>query len=217
MKMLPKQKTQAFTLVEMLMVIGIIGIVVGLTVALLGGATTKKQEAATRAQIAKIQSALESYKKKFGTYPPDNPAWAALNPQWNPLAYELGGVRNIGPGAAPNFAAECDPNHVVSPAMLGSYFSLPGFVNQKTGASAETFLNLKGGTGPNADYGLLTNGTGQPAAMLLLVPADHPMGGSANVWRYRAYPATGHNPKSFDLWAEIKQKGGGTNFIKNWK
>ncbi len=214
MNTVSKQRTQAFTLVELLMVIGIIGVIVGMTVAVIAAAGGKKGEAATKAQMAKIQGALESYKKKFGTYPPDNPAWAVLNPQWNPLAYELGGVRNV----APNYTAECDPNHVIDAAMLAGYFSLPGFVNQKTGGSAETFLNLKGGAGLTADYVLLTNGNPLLApAMLMQVPVDHPTLTGANVWRYRAYPTTGHNPKSYDLWAEIKQKGGGTNYIKNWR
>ncbi len=213
MNMLPKQKTQAFTLIELLMVIGIIGIVVGLTVGLVATAGPKKAAAATAAQMAKIQSALESYKKKFGTYPPDEPNWASTNAHWNPLAYELGGVRNV----SPNFAAESDPSHLVNNLMIGSYFNLPGFVNQKTGGSPEVFLNLKGGSGMGADFALLTNGSGHPAVMLLQVPAKHPAGGAANVWRYRAYPVTGHNPKSYDLWAEIEQKGGGTNFIKNWR
>ena len=54
--------------------------------------------------------------------------------------------------------------------------------------------------------------------MFLQVPAEHPAPAvTVNVWRYRAYPAGGHNPKTYDLWAEIKQRGPGTNFIKNWK
>lgn len=212
MNMLPKQRTQAFTLVELLMVIGIIGLIVGMTVGLVATTGPKKAAAATAAQMGKIQIALESYKKKFGTYPPDEPNWASTNAHWNSLAYELGGVRNV----SPNFVAERDPSHVVTPAMLVSYFNLPGFVNQKTGGSPEVFLNLKG-SGLSADFAVLTNGSGLPAVMLLQVPAEHPAGGAANVWRYRAYPANGHNPKSYDLWAEIKLKGGGTNFIKNWK
>lgn len=52
--------------------------------------------------------------------------------------------------------------------------------------------------------------------MLLQVPAEHPNGG-INVWRYRAYPVGGHNPKTYDLWAEWKRRGGGTNVHGNWK
>jgi hypothetical protein len=65
--------------------------------------------------------------------------------------------------------------------------------------------------------------------MFLQVPAQKPdtndtsnvpvqdMG--PNVWLYRAYPADGHNPKTYDLWAEIKKKNAGTNalIIGNWK
>ncbi|MEN9572390.1 MAG: hypothetical protein RL514_245 [Verrucomicrobiota bacterium] len=209
-----RQGTVAFTLIELLVVIAIIGIVAAMTVGVIASASSKRDESAAKAQLAKIQTALEDYKKKFGSYPPDEPTWAAANPFWNPLAYELGGMRRAGL----NFVAESDPNHTVTPTMLSSYFSLSGFVNQDA-TRAKSFLNLKGGSGKNADFVLLTNSAPglPPAVMLLQVAAEHPSPSqTVNVWRYRAYPANGHNPKSYDLWAELKKKGG-TNIIGNWK
>lgn len=207
------QGTWAFTLIELLVVISIIGIIAAMVVAVIPAASRKRDEAAAKAQLAKIETALEDYRKKFGTYPPDNPIVASNAPYWNPLAYELGGLRRAGV----NFIAECDPGHTVTPPMfggVGSYFGLAGFVNADP-ARAKSFLSLKGGTSKTADYVLLTNGTpGLPAAMFLQVAAEHPSG-SVNVWRYRAYPVNGRNPKSYDLWAEIKGKAG-TNIIGNW-
>lgn len=207
------QGTVAFTLIELLVVIAIIGIIAAMTVGVIASASGKRDESAAKAQLAKIQLALEDYKKKFGSYPPDEPTWAAANPFWNPLAYELGGMRRSGV----NFVSESDPNHAVTLAMVGSYFSLAGFVNQD-GTRAKSFLNLKGGSSKTADYVLLTNGVpGMPAVMLLQVAAEHPdPTQTVNVWRYRAYPVNGHNPKSYDLWAELKKKGG-TNIVGNWK
>ncbi len=204
----------AFTLIELLVVIAIIGIIAAMTVGAIASATGKRDESAAKAQLAKIELALEDYKKKFGSYPPDEPTWAAANPFWNPLAYELGGMRRSGV----NFVSESDPNHTVTLAMVSSYFSLAGFVNQD-GTKAKSFLNLKGGSSKNADYVLLTNSAPglPPAVMLLQVAAEHPdPTQTVNVWRYRAYPVNGHNPKSYDLWAELKKKGG-TNIVGNWK
>jgi hypothetical protein len=57
-----------------------------------------------------------------------------------------------------------------------------------------------------------------PAVLLLQVPAQHPNGSSVvNVWRYRAYPVGGKNPKTYDLWCEYRKRSGGTNIFGNWK
>ncbi len=209
----PGRSQAAFTLIELLVVIGIIGVIAAMTLSGVGVAKVKKQESATIAMKAQLELAIEGYKKQFGTYPPDNAAYAVNNPQWNPLAYELGGMRRSGA----NFIAAADPNHTVTPVMLASYFSLTGFLNDGGNGGLKSFLNLKE-SGPSGNYALLTNSAPglPPAAMVLQVPADHPAGG-INVWRYRAYPATGHNPKSYDLWAEIKRRDGSTNIIGNWK
>ncbi len=213
------QGTLAFTLVELLMVISIIGLVAAMVVGGIRAASGKRDESAVKAKLAKLVAMIESYKAKTGFYPPDNPIVAAATPHWNPLAYELSGMRVSGVNLVP----EADPTHTLTPAMLTSYFNLPGLANVgKNAATPPKYsLNLVGGSGKNADYVLLTNSAAglPPAVMLLQVPAEHPAGGAANVWRYRAYPANGHNPKSFDLWAEIKKSGTPitTNIIGNWK
>jgi prepilin-type N-terminal cleavage/methylation domain-containing protein len=223
MKMSAKQNCQngrstvAFTLIELLVVIGIIGLVASLVVVGIGQVKYKKWENGTKAQLAKYELAIESYKTAFGSYPPDDPATAAAKPYWNPLAYELGGVRRSGV----NFTSESDPTHTITPVMLTSYFNLSGLVNAAPpGPKLKTSINLRSGTGQTADVVFLTNAApgNPPPVMLLQVPAEHPHPAQTiNVWRYRAYPAGGHNPKTFDLWAEIKKKGGGTNIIGNWK
>ena len=202
------QGTQAFTLVELLVVISIIGIIAAMTVGAMSGAAAQRDLKAVEAQKAKLILAIEDYKGKFGSFPPDRPGGTVAQAYMNPLAYELGGVRRSGA----NFQAETDPNHVVTPAQLGTWFGLTGLLNATPSATmrGKSFLNLKGGTGKTADYVIDPSG-----AMLLKVSADHPTL-TENVWRYRSYPTNGHNPKSYDLWAEIKKKGG-TNTISNWK
>lgn len=212
---------RAFTLVELLMVISIIGIIASLTVVGIGAVRGKKEEAAIKAQHAKLVLAIESYKKQFGAYPPDDPVMTAANAARNPLAYELGGVRRVGA----NFVSEMDPSHSITPALLSSRLGLSGLVNvTPTGGKARSFIT-GGGSGQNA---LLTD-QAVPGVLLLQVPApradtndlaNNPVPDLApNVWRYRAYPVNGHNPKSYDLWAEWKRKSGDTNPIiyGNWK
>lgn len=208
---------RAFTLVELLTVMAIIGVVASLVVAGIGSVTYKKEEAAVKVMHAKLVSALEDYKKAYGSYPPDNAIVASNTPYWNPLAYELGGVRRTNA----NFIAELDPTHTITtagPAQVNAYFGVAGFVNASAnaGSKPKSFLT-GGGSGQNATFVALTNGTpGMPAVLLLQVPAQHPTG-SVNVWRYRAYPVGGKNPKTFDLWCEYRKRGGGTNILGNWK
>lgn len=202
----------AFSLVELLMVISIMGMIAAMTIAGIRSASYKRDRSAVEVQLSKLVTAIESYKSKTGTYPPDCPANAALNPDRNPLAYELGGVRIAGG----SFVAEADPTHTVTPPFA-VFPGLGGFVNAAPASPAKLrySLDLRGGSSKTADL-VMIDYTGTGPMMFLKVQADHPTLGT-NVWRYRAYPATGHNPKSFDLWAEIKQSGGGTNIIGNWR
>ena len=203
---------RAFTLVELLMVISIIGLIAALTVAGIRSAGPKKGRALTEAMLAKYILAIEAYKSKVGTYPPDCPANAALRPDLNPLAYELSAVSI---NAAGNFLPDVNPNLAVTPAQVTSAFpALAGFANSRPLTAPVTkprySMPMKGGSGKSADFVVITN------IIYLQVPADHPSL-ATNVWRYRAYPATGHNPKTYDLWAEIKDGSGATNIIGNWK
>ncbi|MCE5269337.1 MAG: prepilin-type N-terminal cleavage/methylation domain-containing protein, partial [Planctomycetaceae bacterium] len=61
----------AFTLVEMLVVIVIIGILAGLTIPAVMYAVGHAKEATIYAQLNQLESACQMYKEKFGEYPPD--------------------------------------------------------------------------------------------------------------------------------------------------
>ena len=71
---------RGFTLVELLIVIVILGILAGIVVFAVGNLTTDAQSSACNTEKAMINTALESYKAKNGSYPSSSnadPATAA--------------------------------------------------------------------------------------------------------------------------------------------
>lgn len=90
----------AFTLIELLTVIAIISVLAGMVVGLAPVASAKMKEARVRAELAGLVTAIESYKARFGVFPPDH-AYAtnyngqpatAVDPVMNTLYYELTGA-----------------------------------------------------------------------------------------------------------------------------
>jgi prepilin-type N-terminal cleavage/methylation domain-containing protein len=59
---------KAFTLIELLTVIAIIGILAGITLAVTRGVGDKARKARTQAELAVLASAMEEYKRFFGSY-----------------------------------------------------------------------------------------------------------------------------------------------------
>ncbi len=99
---------QAFTLIELLTVIAIIGILSGLVFGIVRGATTQGRISRAKSELASLSSALESYNKYYGDYPwvgndtaPNqiNPAAAGFSPSSTDRAFNLFRALNgrIGP------------------------------------------------------------------------------------------------------------------------
>jgi type II secretory pathway pseudopilin PulG len=74
--MIKKQhlKRKHFTIVELLVAISIIAVLAGMLVGGLGGAQEQGSKAATKADILKLEMAIEQYKRDNGAYP-----WATTN------------------------------------------------------------------------------------------------------------------------------------------
>lgn len=66
---LQKKRRNAFTLVEILIVIAIIGILVGLTFAIAGPVMVSISKTKAKSQIQKISLALNDFKSRYGEYP----------------------------------------------------------------------------------------------------------------------------------------------------
>jgi len=76
-----QSRRRAFTLVELLMVVAIIGILIGLITAAAIAARTAAKRAAIRVEINELDAAVEQYKSEKGEYPPD---FAGIGPSTNP-------------------------------------------------------------------------------------------------------------------------------------
>jgi len=192
------RRMRAFTLIEMLVVIAIIGILAALVVGVLPGITAKRTRSAVLAQMTAIQTAINTYKHKQGFYPPDN----ANNPAQPPLFYELTGTRFDDQKSPPEYI---DFGGVrIATNAIGAAFNQAGFVN--AGVDAQNyFLGLK-----TSAYQALPG----VSATGLVVNAKGP-NGEPNFWHYNSSRPT-HNADSYDLWAEV-MVGGQTNIIGNWK
>jgi prepilin-type N-terminal cleavage/methylation domain-containing protein len=86
----------AFTLVELLVVISIIGVLSAMTVGVARLASEKMKRERIVGELNSLVTAIEAYKAKFGSYPPDNTVTAGPNRADrsvpSPLYYELTGV-----------------------------------------------------------------------------------------------------------------------------
>ena len=67
---LENRSTRGFTLIELLVVIVIVSILIALLIPVISGAVRTANSAAVSAQINTLSMALESFKSKYGDYPP---------------------------------------------------------------------------------------------------------------------------------------------------
>lgn len=216
--------TSAFTLMELLVVIAVIGVLAGMLLPV--GAMLKKKAAIKRvqAEIQFVDAAILKYAADLGHNPPDNPDLLPLNdPQRhaiNQLFYELSGVKNTGIG----FQTEDGANYIAIGDVTNFFgnASIQGFVNVSSGAGDEArkSKNCLVGIKPT-QYRAVTNGSPAVTAAILGVTAKGPFMLSngpdkeINPIRYDASSTNRHNLKSFDLWVDILMDGK-TIRISNW-
>ena len=201
---------RAFTLIEMLVVIGIIGLLAAMIVPAMSSAIKRRDISRAEAELRKLDLLINNYKDKWGSYPPDNAAGAVTNA----LYYELSGTTYAAPPIS-TFTT-LDGLEMISTNTANVYFGSPGFLNSALGAvQAKNYLpELK------PDHSALISTA--PAVRVLTAPGKPAPGNTiivngtpVNPWRYVSSNPI-HNPGRFDLWAEI-EIGGKTNIIGNWK
>jgi prepilin-type N-terminal cleavage/methylation domain-containing protein len=213
----------AFTLIELLTVIGIIAVLASLTFPILGSVKRHEYISKTQAELAQLETAIDSYKAAYGFYPPDNPA-SSTSPLVSQLYFELLGTRLTNNGTLYITLDGSVP--ITTNDVPLAFPGVGGFINcTKPGAgedapAAKNFLpNLK----PNQFTTTYTNNGVQVGLLLASVGGPdanyNPLGQLPpppylNPWRYNSSSPT-NNPGAYDLWVELKI-GGKTNLICNW-
>jgi prepilin-type N-terminal cleavage/methylation domain-containing protein len=207
----------AFTLIEMLMVITIMGIVATLVVTMGQAAAQKKKIVAVEGEKNKLITMIGNYYAKLNYYPPDNAdlvsntlsrynygTWAATNP----LLYELTGATNYNNGTT---LAVFNSTNIMASAYQ-NVFNRAGVAN---GDALEPHNFFHPGPFPK-EYAVCA--TNQNTLFFsLIVPTELVQGITNNYWHYDSSTTNRHNPNSYDLWAEfsIGTKNGKLLIITN--
>lgn len=201
------RRRAAFTLIEMLVVIAVIGILAAMIIGIFPGVQEKKVRNRVKVELSSLVVAVENFKHDQGFYPPDNRNSAA----GSPLYYELVGCTIDNNQFVPVNGTP------VPIAQVKPSFGVDGFVNTAAGnkPSKNYLPDLK-----EDQHGTLTNSPPTPVEVLLAPYKG--LDGDFNPWRYSSSSPI-HNPGSFDLWAEIdlgKRDNSGQKIpviIGNWR
>ena len=214
----------AFTLVELLVVISIIGVIAAFLLPVAGAVKKNAVIHTAQTEMAQLETAIDRYKSAYGFYPPDNTNTihnlaSALT---NQLYYELVGTTNSATGYQPLGGGSS-----LTAGGAASAFGVIGFMNcnkpnaDESTAQARNFLpDLKPrqiGTVNGVAITNLVTSVGGPD------PTYKPLGlQDMNPWRYySSNPANNpaynpqNNPGSYDLWVQLVI-GRETNLICNW-
>jgi len=209
---------RAFTLIELLVVIAIIGLLAGLVVGGAGIATTKMRKARVEAERDALITAIESYHKNKGFYPPDN----TNDTVQSPLFYELTGVNAVmggSPLSLTSFSSAISSETFNPATQVTTLFNIGGFINSSTDPTAivNFYPNLKANQheiviGNGGNFTVLGVGVSGP---LQMTNAPGTAGNFLiNPWHYNSSHPT-NNVDSFDLWMDVNYAGK-INRISNW-
>ncbi len=206
----------AFTLIELLVVIAIIAVLAAMIFPIVGAVNKVKLRSVAEGGLTQVETAIQSYKAKYGFYPPDNPSNAAVNQ----LYFELLGTTASTLGNAIFSYTTLDGSATINLPGLNNVFgpNVAGFMNSTKGAGGDegpVAVNFLKGL-KAVQFLAVTN----PTSTFLGAPLDGPLiyqsptGAKINPWRYNSSSPT-NNPNSYDLWIDVLIAGK-TNRFSNW-
>jgi prepilin-type N-terminal cleavage/methylation domain-containing protein len=211
------RRAAAFTLIELLIVISIMALLAALVFPAVGAVSKLKIRKKAAGELIQVQTAIESYKAKFGYYPPDNPG----NPATNQLYYELLGTSysNQTYTVLDGSAQIGGTSGISFSGAFGASSAVTGFMNctRATGGDdtlrAQNFFRtgLKAGQFLPVTSPVTCSVLGSSLAGPVMLSSGS---GQINPWRYNSSSPT-NNPGTFDLWIDIAV-GSQTNRICNW-
>jgi len=128
----PALTRRAFTLVELLIVISVIGVLAAFTVTTLSGVFRNKYISTARSEMAFIQAGIDRYKATYGVYPPSGDITQPNRFTVNPLYFELQGVTNDN-----GTYYTLDRMNNVKSTFVNSSFGVDGFLNSSKGSGED--------------------------------------------------------------------------------
>jgi prepilin-type N-terminal cleavage/methylation domain-containing protein len=189
----------AFTLIEMIVVITIIGLLAALLIGVYPYAHEKKIRGRVHVELKAIETIIESYKEKKGFFPPDN----VVRSDRPALYYEL--TASDLP-AVPSLRAQAQTLGITNIVNLGSEDSQNFYKNVRQSQIAQIDSNGQ----------ILSPDAPQASGLqFLAVRTRAADDGIFAFWNYDAHTDNRHNHESFDLWVDVKI-GGKTVRIGNW-
>ena len=234
------RRRAGFTLIELLVVIAVIALLAAMIMPITGAVSRNKIRSRARVEMARIQAAIDSYKAKLGTYPPDTSPNPPFPPILNQLYYELAGTVATPANKATSYTT-LDGSSTITPALVPNW-NVQGFINSNakgaSGDEARPAENFLPGLKPDQTVLIYPNGKNSPTSLKILVGypwkklsssaeprftvdplAPLPGTEGLNPWRYRCHTDKNHptlnNPDSYDLWLDVNI-GGTVYRISNW-